>query len=122
MESRLVALYKSDSEYQILDRQVHKLLYLLACSVFLDLKLNVVKKMDFPASVFILQKSIKGIEICWNKSVLYVKLQIEKTVSLGFCAVVGKKGSIVQPSPLCLHKGKSLRKCWRCGPDSFFYT
>ncbi|NXY34274.1 SYIC protein, partial [Pomatorhinus ruficollis] len=29
MESRLVALYKSDSEYQILDRQVHKLLYLL---------------------------------------------------------------------------------------------
>ncbi|NXX71713.1 SYIC protein, partial [Spizella passerina] len=48
MESRLVALYKSDSEYQILDRQVHKLLYLLAFSVFL----NVVKKMDFPASVF----------------------------------------------------------------------
>ncbi|NWY98070.1 SYIC protein, partial [Loxia curvirostra] len=38
MESRLVALYKSDSEYQILDRQVHKLLYLLAFSVFLDQK------------------------------------------------------------------------------------
>ncbi|NXD98336.1 SYIC protein, partial [Chaetorhynchus papuensis] len=29
MESRLVALYKSDSEYQILDRQVQKLLHLL---------------------------------------------------------------------------------------------
>ncbi|NXP60784.1 SYIC protein, partial [Chloropsis cyanopogon] len=38
MESRLVALYKSDSEYQILDRQVHKLLHLLAFSVFLDQK------------------------------------------------------------------------------------
>ncbi|NWH33715.1 SYIC protein, partial [Chloropsis hardwickii] len=38
MESRLVALYKSDNEYQILDRQVHKLLYLLAFSVFLDQK------------------------------------------------------------------------------------
>ncbi|NXD37747.1 SYIC protein, partial [Copsychus sechellarum] len=38
MESRLVALYKSDSDYQILDRQVHKLLYLLAFSVFLDQK------------------------------------------------------------------------------------
>ncbi|NWY47276.1 SYIC protein, partial [Sylvia atricapilla] len=38
MESRLVALYKSDSEYQILDRQVHKLLYLLVFGVFLDQK------------------------------------------------------------------------------------
>ncbi|NXS79794.1 SYIC protein, partial [Erpornis zantholeuca] len=38
MESRLVALYKSDSEYQILDRQVHQLLHLLTCSVFLDEK------------------------------------------------------------------------------------
>ncbi|NXI16819.1 SYIC protein, partial [Irena cyanogastra] len=38
MESRLVALYKSDSEYQILDRQVHKLLYLLAFRAFLDQK------------------------------------------------------------------------------------
>ncbi|KFW76159.1 Isoleucine--tRNA ligase, cytoplasmic, partial [Manacus vitellinus] len=38
MESRLIALYKSDSEYEILDRQVHKLLHLLTCSVFLDQK------------------------------------------------------------------------------------
>ncbi|NXN04092.1 SYIC protein, partial [Sylvia borin] len=38
MESRLVALYKSDSEYQILDRQVHELLYLLVFGVFLDQK------------------------------------------------------------------------------------
>ncbi|NXU43044.1 SYIC protein, partial [Drymodes brunneopygia] len=38
MESRLVALYKSDSEYQILDRQVHNLLHLLTLSVFLDQK------------------------------------------------------------------------------------
>lgn len=73
-----MALYKSDSEYQILDRQVHKLLHLLGFGVFLDQKLNVFKKMEFPASVFILQKSVKGIEICWNKLVLYVKLQIEK--------------------------------------------
>ncbi|NWT01489.1 SYIC protein, partial [Mionectes macconnelli] len=32
MESRLIALYKSDSEYEILDRQVNKLLYLLTFS------------------------------------------------------------------------------------------
>lgn len=51
-----MALYKSDSEYQILDRQVHKLFFLLAFGVFLDQKLNVFKKRDFPASVFILQK------------------------------------------------------------------
>ncbi|NXE99265.1 SYIC protein, partial [Menura novaehollandiae] len=38
MESRLVALYKSDSEYEILDRQVHKLLHLLTFSIFLDQK------------------------------------------------------------------------------------
>lgn len=27
MESRLITLYKSDSEYEVLDRQVHKLLH-----------------------------------------------------------------------------------------------
>ncbi|NWW71659.1 SYIC protein, partial [Climacteris rufus] len=32
MESRLVALYKSDNEYEILDRQVHKLLNLITFS------------------------------------------------------------------------------------------
>lgn len=58
--------------------------------------------MDLPASVFILEKSIKGIEICWNKLVLYVKLQM-KNVSLGPCSVVRKEGSIFHPFPVCLH-------------------
>lgn len=91
MESRLVALYKSDSEYQILDRQVHKLLYLLAFGVFLDQKLNVYKKMDFPASVFILQK------ICernWNlleQIGLVCEAATEKKIkSLSPCIVMGK--------------------------------
>ncbi|NXK96077.1 SYIC protein, partial [Formicarius rufipectus] len=38
MESRLVALYKSDSEYEILDRQVHKLLHFQTSSILLDQK------------------------------------------------------------------------------------
>lgn len=95
-----MALYKSDSEYQILDRQVHKLLHLLTFSVFLDQKLNVFKKMDFPACVFILQKSIKGIEICWNKLVLYVKLQVEKSfIGSLYC---GEEKRFHSPPPSCV--------------------
>lgn len=57
--------------------------------------------MAFPAGVFILQKSIEGIEICWNKLVLYVKLQVEKSL-LGACIVVGKKRLHSSPLPCVL--------------------
>ncbi|NXW91906.1 SYIC protein, partial [Alopecoenas beccarii] len=61
MESRLIALYKSDSEYEVLDRQVHKLLdtYICICMHIYEKHIFVLQCKDKGAFTVVVDSYVK---------------------------------------------------------------